>query len=114
MLEGRCWKSDAGGAMLEGCACSSGIRATMASVRRRIRAHPSANNDVLLCSPFVGVVPVAAVGFGGHILLSSLVLSRRSPAQRMRQAGAQQKTSWDKKTTRGWGTLAGGTLAHST
>ena len=99
--------------MLEGCACSSDIRATMASVRRCIRAHPSANNDVLLCSPFVGVIPVTAVGFGGHILLSSLVLSRRSPAQRMRQAGAQQKTR-NKKTTRDWGALVGGTLAHST
>ena len=103
MLEGRCWRGDAGGAIHHGVS---------APMNQGISA--SSKDDVLLCSPFVGVDSVAAVGFGGHILLSSLVLSRRSPAQRMRQAGAQQKTSRDKKTTRGWGTLAGGTLAHST
>ena len=34
--------------------------------------------NVLLYLPFVGVVTVAAVGFSGHILLSSLALSRRN------------------------------------
>jgi hypothetical protein len=95
MLEGRCWRGDAGGAIHHGVS---------APMHQGISA--SSKDDVLLCSPFVGVDSVAAVGFGGHILLSSLALSRRSPARRMRQAGAQQKTSR--------GTLARGTLAHRT
>jgi len=95
MLEGRCWRGDAGGAIHHGVS---------APMHQGISASPK--NYVLLCLPFVGVDSVAAVGFGGHILLSSLALSRRNPPRRMRQAGAQQRTSR--------GTLAGGTLAHRT